>query len=100
MYFCLTLLAGKLEVNTIKGISNAFHVYQNEEKSKNKITFSYDTFWQELGGQKNNEEAVWFDLPRCYLRKTLDEIGRKKRGQYRKRYALMDQIEQEMDISK
>lgn len=94
LFYCLTVLAQRFNISHIKGVTNAYHVYQNEKKSQQKIAFSYDSFWQELGGQPDT--AVWFDLPLIYQRKSLDEIGSKKRGQYRKRYELMDEIARDM----
>ncbi|MDX1795923.1 MAG: DUF535 family protein, partial [Hydrogenovibrio sp.] len=79
LYYCLTLLAQKLKIDSIQGISSHAHVYQNEEKSMQKIAFSYDAFWEELGGAPSDSD--WFGLPVVYPRKSLEAIGSKKRGQ-------------------
>lgn len=90
LYFVLTLLAERFGMHSVYGIRSQSHVYQNEKKSQDKIRFSYDAFWEELGAVE--KDAQWVSLPLVYPRKNEDSIKPKKRGQYRKRYHWMDEI--------
>ncbi len=78
-------------IKQVLGVHPAWHVYQNEAKSVNKIGFDYETFWQEVGG--NVFDDVWYVLPIDYSHKPIEEIESKKRSMYRKRYALLDEIQ-------
>lgn len=55
------------------------------------LLFNYDSFWQENKGQYHN--AYW-QLPLDIERKAVEEIASKKRSMYRKRYEMLDQLEQ------
>lgn len=90
IYFGFTMLCQAWRRDEIFGIRNAFHIYQNESKSKEKVLYDFEQFWQELGGTESSDE--WMALPLTYARKPLDEVTSKKRAAYRKRYALMDEI--------
>ena len=54
------------------------------------INFKYDDIWTELGGKKRHDG--WFELPLVAKRKTMDEIPSHKRAYYKRRYAQMDDI--------
>lgn len=95
MYFILTLLAERLQVNAIYAVASEHHYYQKEEKTRHKIRFNYNEFWAELGGEPSAIEG-WFKMPVFYPRKTLSAIPAKKRSQYTQRYQLMDQIKQDV----
>ena len=90
VYFAFTQMCVAWQQPKIWGIMNAYHVYQNESKSQNKVVFDFESFWQELGGQAFSDE--WMLLPSEYIQKPLEEIVNKKRSTYRKRYALMEEI--------
>lgn len=55
------------------------------------LLFNYDSFWQENKAKYNNN--YWL-LPLEIERKALDEIPSKKRSMYRKRYEMLDKMEQ------
>lgn len=56
-----------------------------------RLLFNYDNFWQENDGVL--EQQYW-RLPLEIERKTLEEIPSKKRSMYRKRYEMLDHLEQ------
>lgn len=90
IYFGFTVLCQALGRQEIYGIRNAFHIYQNESKSKEKVLYDFEQLWLELGGVEFSDE--WMTLPLTYARKPLEEVSNKKRSTYRKRYVLMDDI--------
>lgn len=96
LMFILFCFAQKHNISMIKAVSSRGHVYQNEMKSKEKIRFDYDAFWRELGGNEIKADSEWFQLSIRYPQKPLEEIKTKKRSLYRKRYALMEQIEHQL----
>lgn len=58
-------------------------------RHKRKMSVDYDGFWQENGAKW--QENYW-QLPNTPQRKAISEIASKKRSQYQKRYALLDDI--------
>jgi uncharacterized protein VirK/YbjX len=54
------------------------------------VSFDYAAFWQELGGQRN-DQGHW-DVPVRGNRKDLADVESKKRSMYRKRYAMLDEL--------
>lgn len=90
IFFAFVQICSGWQQSKIFGIKNAYHVYQNEIKSKNKVIFDFESFWQELGGQECSNE--WMLLPTEYIQKPLEEVINKKRSTYRKRYSLMEEM--------
>ncbi len=73
-------------------VGNAQHVYTAKRyKRKRTIHSSYDEFWESLNGKVLNS-GLWL-LPQKLERKDILEVVSKKRGQYRKRYTLLDELE-------
>lgn len=54
----------------------------------------YDSFWLSIGGEKQDNGN--FMLPLVMPRKPMEEIASKKRSEYRRRYALLDSLIQQM----
>ncbi|WP_267881362.1 DUF535 family protein [Xenorhabdus nematophila] len=57
----------------------------------------YNAFWESLSGiRKENND---FHLPSIIERKSLDDIPSKKRAEYRRRYQLLDELENSIKVS-
>lgn len=58
-----------------------------------RLLFNYDHFWQE-----NNAELAenYWQIPLEIERKPLEEIASKKRSMYRKRYEMLDQLDEQI----
>jgi uncharacterized protein VirK/YbjX len=54
------------------------------------VKFDYAAFWQELGGERN-DQGHW-NVPLQGQRKDMADIESKKRSMYRKRYAMLDAL--------
>ena len=72
------------------------HIFRGEryEDKNKKILSDYDTFWEAVGGERDNEG--YFHIPVAIARKDIAEIASKKRAEYRRRYELMDAIQSQM----
>ncbi|KAA1186036.1 VirK/YbjX family protein [Photorhabdus heterorhabditis] len=81
----------------ILAASNDTHIYKSLRywhKKKDKLVADYDTFWESLGGEKKKNKD--FHLPLSIERKSLEDIASKKRAEYRRRYQLLDELDNEM----
>ena len=81
----------------IVAVSNATHIYRSwryRKKKEGKLLADYDGFWSSLGGEK--QESGHFMLPLAMPRKPVEEIASKKRAEYRRRYALLDSLIQQV----
>lgn len=86
-------IAVNLNITQIYAVSNFGFYDSTLPKSKQKLRTSLDEFWQETGG-------ILYDDPRFYIipveepQKTIEEVVSHKRNLYRKRYALIAEIEE------
>lgn len=92
-----TELASYLDVEQIIAVSNDSHIYQSwryRKKKQDKLHADYDSFWESLSGERTAEGT--FRLPMLIVRKTMEEIASKKRAEYRRRYDLLDSLQNQM----
>lgn len=90
-------LAELMEITQIMAVGNTTHIYQNwryRAKKKDKFHADYDGFWLSLGATPCTDG--YFKLPTRITRKPLEEVVSKKRAEYRRRYALLTQLEAEL----
>lgn len=57
---------------------------------KTQMHADYDAFWESLGGERI--KGNYYTLPLAIARKSEAEIASKKRAEYRRRYALLDSV--------
>ena len=87
--FTLQQLAASWKVTSLKAVSNGKHIYRSFWKRK-KVAADYDTFWQESGGEIDDEGL--FRLPVIPGVRDIAEIKPNKRSMYRQRYAMLDAL--------
>jgi uncharacterized protein VirK/YbjX len=90
-------LARHLDIHHVVAVGNATHIYQNwryKSKKQAQLHADYDQFWVSMGGKPLG--SGYFLLPERIARKPIDEIASKKRAEYRRRYQLLDELEQGM----
>lgn len=78
-------------------VSNEMHIYnawRYRYQKKRTVQASYDDFWESLGGVKRKDK-IW-ELPKIIERKSIEDIPSKKRSQYRKRYEILDSLEEKV----
>lgn len=92
-------LAKQSDISAIYGVSDEGHVFRalRYRLSKGRhLHASYDEFWASLGGKQDN--AFRWALPAGMERKSLESIASKKRAEYRRRFQLLDEIEQAIRV--
>lgn len=73
-------------------VGNNQHVYTAKRyKKKRTIHSSYDSFWESLNAEKT-KVGFWI-LPEKLEKKDILSVPSKKRGQYRKKYSLLEELE-------
>lgn len=88
------ILAQFLQVDEIRAVSNETHIYRTARYRKKKqglLHADYNSFWASLGAEV--DEHGDFVLPLIMPRKAVEEIASKKRAEYRRRYALLDALQ-------
>ncbi|KMJ44212.1 hypothetical protein AB204_15480 [Xenorhabdus khoisanae] len=92
--------AAHVDCEQILAVSNETHIYRSIRywhKKKNQMVADYNAFWESLSGvRKENND---FQLPSIIERKSLDDIPSKKRAEYRRRYQLLDELENSIKAS-
>ena len=91
-------LGAAFPVEQIVAVSNDTHIYRSwryRKKKEGKLLADYDSFWISIGGEK--QDSGNFMLPLVMPRKPMEEIASKKRSEYRRRYALLDSLIQQVN---
>lgn len=91
------ILAAQCRVQAITAVGDTTHVFRSlryRHSKGDKFFASYSEFWLSLGGEMRGDEL--FTLPLSMARKDLEEIASKKRAEYRRRYALLDTLAQQV----
>ncbi|MDT8852831.1 VirK/YbjX family protein [Pantoea dispersa] len=91
------ILAAQCGVEAITAVGDTTHVFRSlryRHSKGDKFFASYSEFWLSLGGEMRGDEL--FTLPLSMARKDLEEIASKKRAEYRRRYALLDTLAQQV----
>jgi hypothetical protein len=87
------LMAMQCGITTLSGVSDNGHVFRalRYRFSKGRhFHASYDEFWASIDGVKISEFR--WQLPLQQERKSIEDIASKKRAEYRRRFALLDDM--------
>lgn len=76
----------------IYGVTNYGYYANNHVRRDRKLKTSFSDFWEESGGTPLTDKR-FYELPMTEERKDMEEIPSKKRAYYRRRYALLDEID-------
>ena len=85
-------VARALNLKKIYAVTNEGYYANNHIRTDRKLKTSFSDFWQECGGTPCNDKR-FFELPLVEKRKTFEEIPTQKRAAYRRRFALLDEID-------
>ena len=85
-------VARALNLKKIYAVTNEGYYANNHIRRDRKLKTSFSDFWQECGGTPCNDKR-FFELPLAEKRKTFEEIPSQKRAVYRRRFALLDEID-------
>lgn len=94
---CLQRIGAGLGVRRILAVSDAGHVFRSlryRYRKKSVFVASYNEFWDSINAVPYSPSL--YDIPLAIPRKTLEELPSKKRSEYRKRYALLDEMSDSM----
>lgn len=76
----------------IYAVTNYGYYANTHMRMEKKLKTSFTDFWEESGGHPC-EDKCFYELPMTEARKTMEEIPTRKRNYYRKRYALLDEVD-------
>ena len=93
--YMLQAVARGMGVERMYGVTNEGYYAMNHVRANRKLKTSFSDFWLEAGGEKT-EDARFDSLPLTETRKTMEEVPTRKRAVYRKRFALLDEIDEKI----
>ena len=94
MVFAVQQFALLWNITCIRAISNEMHIYRSLQKRRT-VHADYDAFWIECAGEKDSQGS--FILPIVPPLKNIAELKANKRTVYRKRYAMLAKLADEIN---
>ena len=88
-------VARALGIKRMLAVSNAGYYANNHVRLDRKLKTDFGAFWEEVGGWETDDHR-FYELPLVYPRKTMEEVPTRKRAVYRRRFAMLDEIDQEV----
>lgn len=85
-------IARALGVARILAVTNEGYYANNHVRIDRKLKTNFSDFWREAGGW-GTADARFDELPLTEARKPMEEVPTRKRAVYRRRFALMDEID-------
>lgn len=90
LLFAVQQLATLWGITTLRAVSNDMTVFRHVRLRKKNVQADYDEFWVESDGQL--DASGLFTLPTAFAPRPIAEIRVNKRGTYKKRYAMLEEI--------
>ena len=91
-------VARSLDLRKIYAVTNEGYYANNHIRSDRKLKTSFSDFWMEAGGW-HIEDPRFDMLPLVETRKSLEEIPTRKRAVYRRRFALLDEMDESINTN-
>jgi uncharacterized protein VirK/YbjX len=89
LFFVTRQICEHMNIKTLKAVQTKEHIANCSHVSKtDKFQANYDQYWEEENGKKID---FWYILSEKEQRKDIENIASKKRSQYKKRYAMLDE---------
>lgn len=85
-------LARSLGLEHIYAVTNKGYYAMNHVRRERKLKTSYSDFWMEAGGWHTKDDR-FDELPLTEVRKSEEEVPTRKRAVYRRRFAMLDEID-------
>ena len=85
-------VARSLGLKKIFAVTNSGYYANNHIRRDRKLKTSFSDFWNECGGFPTSD-GRFFEIPLFETRKNFEEIPSHKRAVYRRRFALLDEID-------
>jgi uncharacterized protein VirK/YbjX len=91
-------VARSLGLTRIYAVTNEGYYANNHIRADRKLKTDFSRFWQEAGGRAT-DDVRFYALPLVEPRKTIEEVKSQKRNLYRKRFAFLDAVDEEIAAS-
>jgi uncharacterized protein VirK/YbjX len=91
LIYLLQVLCRELGIQELLAITSQSHIYEGSAKNRLRIKFDYDKFWEEVEGRRLDQ--YFYSLPLHHTRRSFEEIRSNKRAAYARRYAILDDLE-------
>lgn len=88
-------VARALGIKRMLAVSNAGYYANNHVRLDRKLKTDFGAFWEEVGGWETDDHR-FYELPLVYPRKTMEEVPTRKRAVYRRRFAFLDAVDEEI----
>ena len=85
-------VARAMGIVRILAVTNEGYYANNHVRLDRKLKTNFSDFWRETGGWETSDPR-FDELPLTEERKTMEEVPTRKRAVYRRRFALMDEID-------
>ena len=89
-------VARALGIKRMLAVSNAGYYANNHVRLDRKLKTDFGAFWEEVGGWETDDRR-FYELPLVYPRKTMEEVPTRKRAVYRRRFAFLDALDEEIE---
>lgn len=87
--------ARALGLRHIYAVTNEGYYANNHIRMDRKLKTDFSEFWREAGGT-DMQDGRFMELPLVEPRKTMEEVPTRKRAVYRRRFAMLDEIDREV----
>ncbi len=91
-------VARALDLKHIYAVTNYGYYANNHVRMDRKLKTSFSDFWAEAGGHAT-EDNRFDELPLVEPRKSIEEAPTRKRAVYRRRFQLLDEIDEAIEKS-
>ena len=85
-------VARALGVSHIYAVTNEGYYTNNHVRMDKKLKTDFSDFWREAGGCET-DDSRFDELPLIEPRKTMEEVPTRKRAVYRRRFAMLDELD-------
>lgn len=85
-------VARALGLLRIYAVTNEGYYANNHLRADRKLKTDFSDFWHEAGG-RGTDDSRFDELPLIEQRKTMDEVPTRKRAVYKRRFAMLDELD-------
>ena len=90
-------VARAMGLSHIYAVTNDGYYAMNHVRIDRKLKTSFTDFWDEVGGTPLKDKR-FYELPLTEARKSPEEIPTRKRAVYRRRFTLLDEIDESIEM--
>ena len=97
--WCLRCFAVTIGAAGMTAVSNSGYYAMNHIRLDRKLKVDLNRFWEETGGTPVDGDSRFYNIPIDEYRKAMSEMKPSKRANHRRRYELMDSIQETITTS-